>query len=104
MISQEKLIALTVLITAYTFLRNMKIRENFVWSLEPGSALAINDSLGIVGQTVQLKVMRAFAIGNNNNNNNSSSQGEITSAAANRIEIALSWTPSRKLVSLRNSF
>ena len=80
----------------------MKIRENFVWSLEPGSALAINDSLGIVGQTVQLKVMRAFAIGNNNNNN--ISQGEITSAAANRIEIALSWTPSRKLVSLRNSF
>ena len=79
----------------------MKIRENFVWSLEPGSALAINDSLGIVGQTVQLKVMRAFAIASNNN---SSSQGEITSAAANRIEIALSWTPSRKLVSLRNSF
>ena len=73
----------------------MKIWENFVWSLEPGSALAINDSLGIVGQTVQLKVMRAFAIANANNNN---SQGEITSAAANRIEIALSWTPSRKLV------
>lgn len=58
-----------------------------MWSLEK-SALKGNDSIAIVGQTVQLKLRRSFDFGQTNS----------STAEDNRIEIALSWTPMRKLV------
>ena len=75
-------------ILIFYLFRKLNIDKNLIWSLE-NSGLTANDSILVVGQTIQLKLMRSFQIG---------SKLVSGSEGSNMIQIALSWTPLRKLV------